>query len=338
MKRITAFFLGLTTLCLFTNSAWVDLTLIRPARISLPQHIKKLALVDFTVQEETRKNKLEQTLTGELFKQDEQAVRETADGIIDICKGFGLFEIIRTGERVKGTGTKTTFPQPLSWDEVESYCEKYNADALIAIEIFDSDFILTGVPGNIPAIADVSRIPEIRLKGTAVVNIGIRIYDPKGKIIIDEYKTTERINTGGGGAVEQILNKTDAINYVSYQVGSSYGTRISPTYYTVRRYFFNKPKRNKDLKKGVRKSEIADWKGAIESWTKCVNGKKKKPARRAAFNIAVAYEVLKDLDKAKEWAGKAYTEYGEKEAEDYYDKLSARVREEVIVNEQLGGR
>jgi tetratricopeptide (TPR) repeat protein len=107
----------------------------------------------------------------------------------------------------------------------------------------------------------------------------------------------------------------------------------------VRREFYNKPKKSKYIQQGVRKSEVADWEGAIESWMKVFDSKDKKDKKavgKAAFNIAVAYEVLGDLEKAKEWAAKAYTEYEDNEANDYYRKLQDRIREEAILKAQLG--
>ena len=167
----------------------------------------------------------------------------------------------------------------------------------------------------------------------------MRVYDPLTKKIIDEYQVTHRVNFNSGGnsvldAVNQVLDKVGAINEASYKAGRIYGERISPSYYTVIREFYNKPKRNNDLRAGVRKSEVADWNGAIESWTKALNAKR-KVARRAAFNIAVAYEVLGDLEKAKEWAAKSYTEYEEKRGNDYYNILVSRIREEAEIKRQV---
>jgi hypothetical protein len=85
----------------------------------------------------------------------------------------------------------------------------------------------------------------------------------------------------------------------------------------------------------VRYSEVADWKGAINVWMKVVEKGDRKDAGRAAFNIAVAYEVLGDLEKAKEWAARSHTEYEEKDADEYYKKLVNRIREEAVVNQQL---
>jgi tetratricopeptide (TPR) repeat protein len=130
-----------------------------------------------------------------------------------------------------------------------------------------------------------------------------------------------------------LLDKIEATNRASYDAGFFYGQRITPTYYQVTRYFFNKPK--KALGAGVRYSSVADWQGAIDAWMPAVNEGKRKDAGRAAYNIAVAYEVLGDLEMAKEWAARSHTEFAEKEADEYYKMLSNRVREEKLVSHQV---
>ena len=85
---------------------------------------------------------------------------------------------------------------------------------------------------------------------------------------------------------------------------------------------------------GVRRSEVADWNGAIEAWSKVLNAKR-RIAGRATFNIAVAYEVLGDLEKAKEWAAKSYTDFREKRGNDYYNDLVYRIREEAEIRRQV---
>jgi hypothetical protein len=62
---------------------------------------------------------------------------------------------------------------------------------------------------------------------------------------------------------------------------------------------------------------------------------RRKIAGRAAYNIAVGWEVLGEIEKAKEWASMAYTEYNEKMAKEYYDQLVYRQREEAIMRRQM---
>lgn len=333
--------IAITLFLLFSNSAWVNLTLIRPSEIMLPDYIKTIAIVNRTVQEENPQNKLEQVLTGEFFNQDEQAVRQVAEGFITACAGLERYFTVRTEEAFGSDGTKTTFPTPMDWDQVNDICDEYHTDAILAIEIFDSDFIVTHSPININAKNELG-LPIVRLEyhavGVAVINFGVRIYDPQNRVIMDEYQTTQKMNFEANGgtiqaAINQMLDKVQAVNRVSYDAGFQYASRITPTFYRVTRYFYDKPK--KKLGAGVRMSEVADWEGAIEAWTQVVQTGKRKHAGRAAFNIAVAYEVLGDLEQAKEWAARAHTEFEDKDADNYYRVLSNRIREENIVNEQL---
>jgi len=126
----------------------------------------------------------------------------------------------------------------------------------------------------------------------------------------------------------------ESVNLACYCAGRTYGERITPSYYSVVREFYNKPRKNIDLRMGVRRSEVADWSGAIEAWTRALNAKR-KIAGRAAYNIAVGWEVLGDIEKAKEWASRSYTDYNEKMAKYYYDQLVYRQREEAIIRRQI---
>jgi hypothetical protein len=340
MKKLKLFLLMGLILLVFSSSAWVNLTLVRPSELVIPEYIKSIALIDRTKQEDTKQNKTEQILTGEAYHQDEQAVLQLAEGFIEACSGTKRFVTVRTAERLIANGTKSTFPTPLDWDTVTDLCNKNQTDALLSIEIFDTDFILTHSPitfepRNING--KMVTLPVIRATGVAVINIGIRLYDAANRVILDEYQTSHRMNFDGEastleGAINAMLNKVEATKRASYEAGFTYGERITPTYYQVTRYFFNTPK--KKLGAGVRYSEVGDWKNAIEQWTKVVNTGKAKHAGRAAFNIAVGYEVLGDMDKAKEWAARSHTEFGEKDADDYYKQLCNRINEERMVSQK----
>lgn len=326
---------------LLTSSAWVKLTLIRPSELVLPEHIRTIAIIDRTMPDENPQNKLEQIITGEVMHQDEQAIIRLNDGFIEACSGMNRFQPVRTAERYAGNGTKTTFPSLLEWNTVSDICNKHQTDALLSIEIFDSDFILTNNPVKIDIKDDNGNLTtrvEFKATGVAVINIGIRLYDASNRIILDEYQTNYRLNFDAQAAtlqaaLNQLLDKVEAINRASFDAGFIYGQRITPTYYRVTRYFFDRPK--KELGAGVRYSEVADWKSAINAWSKVVEKGDRKDAGRAAYNIAVAYEVLGDLEEAKRWAARSHTEFEEKDADEYYKMLADRIREEAVVSRQI---
>jgi hypothetical protein len=78
-----------------------------------------------------------------------------------------------------------------------------------------------------------------------------------------------------------------------------YGARISPTWYTVHREFYKKIKKDANFATGSRRAQVNDWNGAVEAWSRAAQSRNAKVAGRAAFNLALAYEVLGDLDNAK---------------------------------------
>lgn len=341
MHKMKYFILAGVALLVLTSSAWVKLTLIRPSELMLPDHIKTIAIIDRTLKANTPENKLEQLATGEVFHQDEQALLSITDGFLEACSGMNRFQPVRTAERYMANGTKTTFPDPLPWDSISEICQRHQADALLSVEIFDTDFLLSNMPVKINTKDNNGNplsVIEFKASGVAVINFGIRLYDAANRVILDEYQTTHRLNFDAQAgtlqaALNQLLDKVEAIKRASYDAGFIYGQRITPTYYQVTRYFFDKPK--KELGAGVRYSEVADWNGAIKAWLKVVEKGDRKDAGRAAYNIAVAYEVLGDLEQAKEWAARSHTEFEEKDADDYYKLLVNRIREENVVRQQV---
>lgn len=342
MKKVLKITILLAAFMLFSSFARVTLTLVRPAELTVPQHIQTLIVIDRTLPSDEKKNKKEEILTGELMHQDQQAVEQSMEGVINMVMNTPRFKIVRTTEKYQGSTTGTLFPEPLSWDIIDQLCEKYGADAVISIETFDSDFILTAGGKLLPRVDHDRILPVgVSVNGVATVNIGFRLYDPATRTIADEFKFSHKMNVGSQinsvtDVARGVLAKTDAINQVSYAAGQIYGERICPVYYRVTRYFYDRPKRNKKLREGVRKSEVADWNGAIESWKEALNEtKKRKQKGRLCLNIAVGYEVLGDMDQALDWASKSYTDYREKQADDYVRALRNRINEESVVKSQL---
>lgn len=345
MKKIHKLSLLFILAIIFSSSVWVKQTLLRPAAFTVPQEIQTLLIVDRTLSNNQNKNMVEEILTGEIMRQDEQGVQNAIDGLVKNLLNAPRFKIEYSKDKFIGETSGTIFPDAMNWTTIDKLCEKYNTQGIIAIETFDSDYLITNGSRKVDNKQEdgtVNQVIEFFAEGVGTVNLGFRFYDPTRRSIIDQYQFSERMSWDASGssgtvAVQGILDKVAAINEISYQAGRQYAYRVSPTYYTVTRYFFDKPKSNKFLVQGVRKSEVADWKGAIESWEMAIKkGKKDKDKGRAAFNIAVAYEVLGDFDKALEWSAKSYTEYEEKDANDYYRAIKKRIQEEAIVNAQLG--
>jgi hypothetical protein len=101
-----------------------------PAEITIPQHIQSIGVLNRSLpaKGEGFMNFLEGFITGESIMADRE-------GSYNVCKGLA-FKVntnprfkaqLMEGEDLRGTGTKE-FPVPLSWDQVDALCKKYNVD------------------------------------------------------------------------------------------------------------------------------------------------------------------------------------------------------------------
>jgi len=82
-------------------------------------------------------------------------------------------------------------------------------------------------------------------------------------------------------------------------------------------------------------AEVNNWKDAIAAWEKGLSIASDKNAGKICYNIAVGYEVLGDMEKAKNWASKSYVEYGNKKARTYGYVIDQRVSSEERAREQM---
>jgi hypothetical protein len=227
---------------------------------------------------------MEEIITGEVMNQDLQAIQRAIDGVIYTIEGAPRFKIIRTTEQYSGDNSGKIFLEPMTWSTIDKLCAKYKADAVLVLETFDSDYIITNgtrLASRTTKEGLPIKVPEFYAEGIGTVNMGFRLYDPTSKTIADQHLFSHQSRWDATAksiteAVQGVLNKIEAINQVSYEAGQEYAMRITPTYYRVTRYFYNKPKRNDKLMEGVRRSEVADWNGAIESWQEAMKVAKKR--------------------------------------------------------------
>lgn len=75
---------------------------------------------------------------------------------------------------------------------------------------------------------------------------------------------------------------------------------------------------------------------AIQSWEEGLSlPADEKTYGKLCYNIALGKEVLGDLFLAKEWAAKAYTQYGFKPGRTYAEEIERRMMEDELLHQQL---
>lgn len=323
----------------------VSFNSMRPAAIDVPASIQSIVLVDRTKFDVGGLNILEGLLTGELPDEDKAAVQRLMSELRRQLKTSDRFEVKIATERLKGNSLTAALPDALSWNQVEQLCRRYGTDALLAVEMFDTDFIVTETSELVTRTVDKRevRVREFYAEGVDNIKIGVRLYYPKTRSIEDQdvFNRTGIWNASAdskAAALAALITKSEATSNLSGALGASYAGRIAPMNIFVSRTYRGKHKHAPALEKGARYADVDDWERAINIWkTGLQRPKNSKMAGFLAYNIAVGYEALGDLNEAKYWAGKSYADFGFRKGQRYVNALLQRMRNEELSRRQMGG-
>ncbi len=315
-SRILNIIIGAGLFMLFAAPS-ISFDAMIPSWISIPEHIKSIAIIDRSERDTKIVHVIEGGITGEGIGQDDIASKMCVQGIYNQLKNSKKFDVLRTNIQVKGKDGPGDFAHPLSWKMIDRICKDHGTDAILSLEYFDTDHI-----GD-----------QLKAK------VGIRIYDNIQKNITDQYAFSHQVITHHKNPdfIDLVTSYVDqdVIKNLSYEAGTIYGQRISPYWIRITRQYYNRPRRFDNLAYGARMMEVNDWDAAIPALEKATKSKKRKVRGRAAHNLAVIYEILGDYSMAKEWAQEAWGLHRNKDSKDYTYALNQRIREVQRLEAQL---
>ncbi len=327
-----------------------SLQVLQPAQMTLPEHITTVAVVDRSKPSNGWSNFFEGLLTGEQIGQDRRSRQTAVDGLTNALTRTPRFQVKSTGIEMTGSKSGGRMPPALEWAEVEKICRDYGTNAVVTIESFDSDNARSSRPVTETKKDKTGKkytVTTYRSQQRTSVRIGWRLYDPKTKIILDEYVTDDYLERTGSGttdraALNNLPAQVDVTRDVAYNVGIEYGARIAPIYVNVSRAYYHKAKGYKgQMKSAARYLQDRDIEKATGLWKRVIAlsaTTNRKAAGRAAYNMAVAAEISGNLDLALEWANKAYREYGNKKAREYINTIKRRQNDARKVDAQMPGK
>ena len=322
----------------------MNLQVLVPAKISLPQHIKKVGIANRSLpdKENTVWNILEGFVTGESIFADREGSDRCVRGLYDKLNDSPRFQsVLFEGANLRGTGTRE-FPEPLNGNKVDELCKRYNVDALILLETFDSNIGLHDNKRNVKR-KDKNGKEYTAVEFNSDLNInassGWRVYDFNTRQIADENRFTDNKSWSSSGDTQSesrrnLPSKREAINNAGYFAGQQYAIRISPNWVNASRYYFTTG--NDDFKIARDYIRLGKWDKATEIWNSLSVNSDKKIAGRACHNMAFACEKQGQLDLAFEWAKKAYQLHGLRSEASYINQLQKRIVEQKKLGEQMG--
>ncbi|MEZ5071960.1 MAG: DUF6340 family protein [Bacteroidales bacterium] len=295
----------------------------------LPEGTERIAAVNRSLtNEESEDRRVSEAIgSAEIAGSDKLASDEAIKGVYDQIRELpGTELVIPRQAHLTGTGTRQV-PELIPWEEVRAICEQEGADALLVLEMFDSnsDLLRTAATEQVASVLSTGRLSP-GVPGHVNVNVACywRLYDPEEETIIDHFQ----FNQDMGFDTRAGILPPNALPEAGYAAGRTYISRFLPSYYTVRRQLYKRTggSAKRQFKAGYRRTEVANWQGSMEIWEELANHPKAKTAGRACLNLAVSYEVLGNTPEALVWAQKSYEFYDDKVGRDYAKILLARKR------------
>lgn len=319
------------TVILFTNCKTVDLRfkLYNPPMVSLPDHVKQIALVNRTIIDSTQKDKnlIEAIITGESFLGDKQGPEDCLFSFRNYFNNYGPVPSV-IPDKHKLYGNIGSFQnEPLNWALVKKICRESKSNALMSLERFDtnSDATIGAVKSGVDVINNAINTGNLNMGVKDIryhVQYTWKLYDTLNQQIV--YSDDQVVHEIARGVPMLAPLPIEAVKNTAVVIGEREASKFASTFYWVHRDYYKKGK-SAQFKIGFRRAMVNDWDGAIDIWKQTALSSNSKTAGRSCYNIAIAYEVKGDLTEALKWARKSYSDYGTKLAHQYVYTLERRV-------------
>lgn len=323
-----------------TNELYINV--VEPAPVQIPSAVTNVGVINrYLPTDETRViDAIDKTLSLEGKNLDRDGASESVKGLVDELSGNIRFSSVMIIDDIKfKTPGTLNFPAPLKWEIVEMICSEKNADALFALERYDTDTRINYSSRTVDIQTPLGKIPglEHQVDMETIVKTGWRIYYPSTRSILDEYAYDESIVSTGRGinpvvAAGALIGRKEAVNQVSSKAGREYALRILPYQIRVTREYYVKGTGNFEVAK--RRAQLGKWDEAGVLWENETNNSSSKIAGRACYNMAIINEINGDLETAMGWAQKAYEDFNNKLALDYVRILEQRRYKDDILKAQ----
>ena len=304
-----------------TSTFVVDVT--TPPTIEIPVDISRILITNRCLKEEFRKPDeiVKGLIAGEGPVINQAGAKKAIEAVIDDIRYAPGIEPVYTSAVPRVDTLNKKFPQSLDWSTVENLCRQYNSDALLSLEVFNTNtFIDYGyyqrretkdhvkIWSNTKIYnKNMDHIPLARLR--VEITAGWRMYYPADKqIIVEELKKHTQLWEFEGktkkDALRNLPSKMFAVEDAGRLAGIDFSSRLYSVRTTVERVLFIKGSR--DFKIANRYLKQRHWKSAATIWKKYTNDPDKKIASAALFNLAVINEMDGNIEEATRLAKQAY--------------------------------
>lgn len=310
MKRLY-FFLVIVSLALNVSAQLMKFQVEIPQtpQIKISDSIQSFTILNHSLTPEFQ-NFNKDSLQLSFYKQNFTANKILLDSIVSdsIIKTLGeilynseRFDIVIPVERnISRLLPFNQTPTPLDWDYVESICNQFHTDALIVLE----NVAMRAVTNYQVQVEFI----DFHYKKSHYASIDFysrahwRIYDPKKKLILIDYKMNEDTLFWDSKEIylKTTFEKLPSIKEAAFQTGDKiaqdFGEKISPNWVEESRYYY--VVNDSAIDESVRLAAKGDWNGALQNWLKYSETGNSVKRSKIMLNLALAYEMTGDLSTA----------------------------------------
>ncbi len=214
-------------------------------------------------------------------------------------------------------------PDNLDWNEVKYICNEFNTDALLVIERYYNKLMTKYVIH--------AATPETRRYVSASIDSKydavVKIYDPSTETIISQFVISDTINWADDDLTTRALfSKLPPIKSCLLQTGIQtaidISDKLSPRWIRESRGFFAFDENdNEKIGNLIKKN---DWQSIYDYWLPDTKSSKNTVKSKAEYNMALASEMLGNIDEAIEWANKSIQGQYRIQTENYLRRLQKR--------------
>ena len=326
-----------------TTLLYTSLDVLRPAKVEFDVNANNLLIVNNSViqpQNYGHKTILANEKNLDILIPTDSLAIYCLSSLTEDLEGKDFFSSVQFLPNSVNKSTEFFRPDKLSDDSVRMLCKSNRANVILSLD-------------NIKVNDDLN---EYFMEDNATYLNSLEVkyetswsirYPNKPQIKTITYKDTlywETESYSRRKAASEIPKRQDALIDGALEVGHKCVNRFIPYWEKVDRYFFSSG--NKSMKKGLDSVYVKNWKSAIETWNSVYDKNTDALLQaHAANNIAIAYEISGDIDKALEFATKAYYSFGKLaipdfssfiRLSDYINELNKRKKEIEVLKKQLG--
>ncbi len=220
-----------------------------------------------------------------------------------------------------------------NWNPIDSLCGINQANGLLWLRgiAIDSNTAVANVGHEVERYSAERRV-AIRYRWLFL--------DPLNQQVVDEYRGARdtvifAVDSISNRAVEGLPSSKAMAQKMLLESGLLYGNRIAPQWQPVGRYYYRTG--SKLMRLGAKSADEGDWENAQMYWQADALSEGGREIRKgkAAFNLAVASEMLGHPAEAVRWAQISHYEYGQYDAGTYILLLRKRLLDSYYIRGQM---